>query len=154
MYVTIISGPKNSAKTTTLKNIVNKREKEYLGYLCESLNNKNNLFLRDLNTNETINLMQTTPCLHKDKVGKYFVHLNAFEKASTMLLKQIENSKNEDIVIVLDEVGYLELLDSGFDDLIKVLIYLNKDLLICIRDEFVKRVISKYRFENYKINNI
>ena len=98
--------------------------------------------------------MQTNPCLHKDKVGKYFVHLNAFEKASTMLLKQIENSKNEDIVIVLDEVGYLELLDSGFDDLIKVLIYLNKDLLICIRDEFVKRVISKYRFENYKIINI
>jgi len=154
MSVTIITGERNSGKTTTLKNIINSNETFYLGYISESSSNKENYYLKNVYSNETIKILQTQECLHHEKIGKYFIIENSFEIAYISLLKQIDLFMNENITFVLDEIGALELSSSGFDKLLTKLLEYNNDLIICVRTKFLKEVCNKYKIENYKLINI
>ncbi len=154
MSVTIITGERNSGKTTTLKNIINSNETFYLGYISESSSNKENYYLKNVYSNETIKILQTQECLHHEKIGKYFIIENSFEIAYISLLKQIDLFMNENITFVLDEIGALELASSGFDKLLTKLLEYNNDLIICVRTKFLKEVCNKYKIENYKLINI
>jgi nucleoside-triphosphatase THEP1 len=151
MKVTIISGKQNSAKTTTLKKIVSQKDCLYLGYICESSSNKNIFYLRNVMSNEIIRLLQTHLCEYNQKIGKFYIVPNSFESAKKSLLSQVEENCNKDIVIVLDEVGALELSSSGYHDLIENLIQIDKDLIICVRDKYVEDVCKKYKFEDFEI---
>ena len=99
-----------------------KKDNKYLGYICESSTDKSNFYLRNVYTNQIIKLMQTKKCLHKEKIGKYYIHINAFEKARDRLLEQIKFEKEKDFVVVIDEVGSLELSSSGFNLLLENLL--------------------------------
>jgi len=154
MSVTIITGERNSGKTTTLKNIINSNETFYLGYISESSSNKENYYLKNVYSNETIKILQTQECLHHEKIGKYFIIENSFEIAYISLLKQIDLFMNKNITFVLDEIGALELSSSGFDKLLTKLLEYNNDLIICVRTKFLKEVCNKYKIENYKLINI
>jgi nucleoside-triphosphatase THEP1 len=151
MKVIIISGPQNSSKTTTLKKYIKEHNQNYLGYVSESSQNKSIYYLRNLLSNEIIKLMQVEDCLSNEKIGKYNILLNAFEKASETLLNQVSQFKGQDFVVVIDEVGRLELLNSGFDALLNKLIELDIDLILCVRDSFLEDVCKKYNFTEYKL---
>ncbi len=151
MKVTIISGPQNSSKTTTLKKFIREHNQKYLGYVSESSSDKSIFYLRNVLTNEISKLMQVQDCVSNEKIGKYNIIINAFEKASETLLNQVSQLKNQNCVVVLDEIGKLELLNSGFDPLLKRLIDLDKDLILCVRDSFLEDVCKKYKFNDYNL---
>ncbi|MGD1822383.1 MAG: nucleoside-triphosphatase [Pleomorphochaeta sp.] len=151
MKVKIISGAKNSSKTTTLKSILEKSNEKYLGYICESDNEKNNYYLRNIYSNELFHIMQNEFIETKERIGQYYIIDNSFEKCSTVLFNQINEIEDQIDFIALDEVGLLELNGSGYNQTILKLIDLNYDLILCVRDVFVERVIEKYKFENVEI---
>lgn len=154
MSVTIITGDRNSGKTTTLKNIIASNDKLYLGYISESLYNKEVYYLKNVYSNETIKILQTQECSHHQKIGKYFIVENSFEEAYLSLLKQIALFENKEVVFVLDEIGALELSSSGFDKLLVKLLEYSNDLIICVRRKFLEQVCNKYKIENYKLINV
>jgi nucleoside-triphosphatase THEP1 len=151
MKVTIISGPQNSSKTTTLKKYIKDHDQKYLGYVSESSANKSIFYLRNVYTHEIIKLMQVQDCLSNEKIGKYNILINAFEKSSETLLNQVSQFKGQDFVVVIDEIGRLELLNSGFDALLNKLIELDIDLILCVRDIFLEDVCKKYKFKEYTL---
>ncbi len=154
MSITIITGDRNSGKTTTLKNIINSNDNFYLGYISESSSNKDNYYLRNVYSNETIKIMQNQECPCHEKIGKYFIIDNSFEIAYISLLKQIDLFLNRSITFVLDEIGALELSSSGFDKLLNRLLEYNQDLIICVRTKFLEEVCNKYKIRNYKVINV
>ena len=151
MNVTIISGERNSGKTTTLKKLIAKADRRFLGYVSESSADKNVFYLRNVYTNEIIKVLQTEKCLSNQKVGKYFVRQNAFREAIQILSNQIESQRSEDYTLVLDEVGSLELSGFGFNGILEKVSSLNISLIICVRDTFVEQVCSKYNFKDCEI---
>lgn len=154
MKVTVICGDRNSGKTTTLKKIIAKADRRYLGYVSESDNNKDVFYLRNVYTNEIIKVLQTEKCLSTQKIGKYFIRQNAFREAIKILLNQIESQMTEDFTLVLDEVGALELSGSGFNVVLEKIASSNISLIICVRKSFVEQVCSKYKFEDCNIINV
>ncbi|MGD1821030.1 MAG: nucleoside-triphosphatase [Pleomorphochaeta sp.] len=154
MKVIIISGARNSSKTTTLKRLLSSSENKFLGYICENSDNKKKLYLRNLLDNKKIDILQTDEIINSERIGRYYIIPNSFEESRKVLLDQIEKIKEEDFIVVLDEIGALELSGSGYDALIKDLIKINKDLIICVRDTFVEDVCEKYKFNDVEIINV
>lgn len=154
MKVIIISGARNSSKTTTLKRLLSSSENNFLGYICENSDNKKKLYLRNLLDNKKIDILQTDEIINSERIGRYYIIPNSFEESRKVLLDQIEKIKEEDFIVVLDEIGALELSGSGYDALIKDLIKINKDLIICVRDTFVEDVCEKYKFNDVEIINV
>ena len=154
MKVIIISGARNSSKTTTLKRLLSSSENKLLGYICENSDNKKKLYLRNLLDNKKIDILQTDEIINSERIGRYYIIPNSFEESRKVLLDQIEKIKEEDFIVVLDEIGALELSGSGYDALIKDLIKINKDLIICVRDTFVEDVCEKYKFNDVEIINV
>ncbi len=154
MKVIIISGERNSSKTTTLKRLLVSSENKFLGYICENSENKKKLYLRNLLDNKKIDILQTDEILNSERIGRYYIIPNSFEESRKVLLDQIEKIKEEDFIVVLDEIGALELSGSGYDALIKDLIKINRDLIICVRDTFVEDVCEKYKFNDVEIINV
>ena len=148
MNVTIISGSKNSAKTTTLINLVELNKENYLGYICLSDDNKNSYYLKNIITEDNYLIMQNTEIKSKERLGQYYIIDNSFFTISNILLEQIKD--NTDKVVALDEIGLLELNGSGYNNLLKELILLDMNLVLCVRDKFVEKVIEKYQFKNVK----
>ncbi len=152
MHVTIISGARNSAKTTTLIKLIEENKDSYLGFVCLSDKNKNSYYLNNILTNDNYLIMQNTEINCKEKLGQFYIIDNSFFTISKILLEQIK--EHGDKVIALDEIGLLELKGSGYDDLLKQLVLLDKNLLLCVRDIFVDKVIQKYKLENVEIINV
>lgn len=154
MKITIISGKRNSAKTTTLKRIVENKSEKFLGYFCESDKDKEVFYLRNVLNNDLITIMRTNLSNTKESIGKYNIIDNSFLLAEETLLSQIHELKGDNFSIVIDEIGRLELNGSGYNTLIKKLLKFNYDLIFCIRDEFVEDIIDKYDLSNIEIINV
>ncbi|MBN2668227.1 MAG: hypothetical protein JXR60_03275 [Bacteroidales bacterium] len=80
------------------------------------------------------------------KIGKYYVEKRAFDWAESLLHRAI--SDNIDLVMI-DEVGRLELKEEGWFNAINLLMKSNvKVMVLAVRDEFVKDVIGKFKIKN------
>jgi len=81
-------------------------------------------------------------------VGKFSFYLNSFSIAEKKTLEQcsIDSSK----IIVIDEIGKLELKELGFHSLLDRLLRLNwseKKLVLLVRDYLLDEVIEKYQLQ-------
>ena len=74
------------------------------------------------------------------RFGKYFVDLNDFEKIALNALDFA--SKNCDL-IVIDEIGKMELFSSAFEEKVEELLKKEKPMICILHREFIKRY-SKY----------
>lgn len=150
MNVILICADKNSGKTTFAKRIISENKNSFFGFLSYSSSNKNSYYLHDIETEDNILLMSDKVNDNYERIGRFYIEPFAFDKAYELILKKINNSKTKKCVVI-DEVGKLELNGFGFDKLIKHLIDIDMDLLICVRTSFVSDVLSRYGFSNYTI---
>jgi len=140
MNITIITGKKGVGKSTYLKKMIKTSKKQYDGIItiCRNRDEKKYsfLFLKD---NITIS------CCHYDT--KMVFNSNNFIKANNYL-KNIK-SKN----IILDEIGWLELENNGlYSGLFSLLSNNNiKNLYISMRFDSYKKLIEKFKIEDYKL---
>jgi nucleoside-triphosphatase THEP1 len=111
----ILTGPVHSGKTTLLKNVVEelKRQKYRIdGFLSEPIWKSEEIVgydLFDLKEERSIPLMRRTGEKKWQKIGSYFFIPQGLAKAEKIILRE----KDVDILVV-DEVGPLELSGKGF----------------------------------------
>jgi nucleoside-triphosphatase len=154
MSITIFSGPVHSGKTTALMEWVQENNNAK-GILMPDINGKRMFY--DIG-NKTFFPAMANPNENAEdeiiSVGKYSFSKRAFEKANEILAGAIE--KNPSIIIV-DEVGKLELKGGGLCDAVKLLVsYSRKEelkLLFVVRDELIQAVRQYFGLEKEKLIN-
>jgi nucleoside-triphosphatase THEP1 len=146
----ILKGEKGTGKTTSLLHLVNNCKLNTAGVLTFAVGKDRYLF--NIDTKEKIKL--TADCETTDgiyKIGHYCFYKNVFEKGNEIIL--CGNKKETDLLIV-DEAGFLELENKGFDNSMKTLVSENnlnaQKLLVVVRTFLVNKIIEKY-FKNKQI---
>jgi nucleoside-triphosphatase len=147
----LITGEPGSGKTTAIKRIVEKLGKRAVGFWTEEVRDpktKKRTGFRIVTTDGKKKIFSSKIFTSKKLVGSYGVNVNYFEEiAIPTLLKAIgEARKDKKKVIVIDEIGKMELFSKKFRDLVREIFYddrLNVVATIPIRD--VHKVVSEIR---------
>lgn len=140
--VSIISGPVGSGKTSRLIHWLDGREA--FGFLSPILNHKR--VLQNVATHEIIPF-ETRLNDETINIGRYSFDPNAFDAGGAWLMDSIINPNS---LIIIDEIGKLELDNKGFGPYLHVFfeqIRTRDDLrlIIIIRDYLLDAVISEYK---------
>ncbi len=151
--VFIITGKRDSGKTTTLLNIykekrgagvvsIKKREKGYDSY-----------YLIFPGSAQEPVLLATENPEFKDKKDffkfkRFYFNERAFKKARVFFTEMIALSISP---LYLDEVGELELNGMGFHDICLKLMRLQTDVYVTVRDTNIERFLEVFKPEKYRI---
>jgi nucleoside-triphosphatase THEP1 len=152
----ILTGPVHSGKTTLLKKVVRElKEQKYRidGFLSEAVREKEETVgydLFDLKKERTIPLIRRTGKKEWQKIGSYFFIPQGLEEAEKIILQ----GKEADILVV-DEVGPLELSGRGYWPALKQVVFhpLNNFLLV-MRINIVKDFLAMLGKSEVKIFDI
>ena len=147
----LITGEPGSGKTTAIKKIVEKLGNRAIGFWTEEVRDpktKKRTGFRIITTDGKKKIFASKIFTSKKLVGSYGVNVNYFEEiAIPTLLRAIEEArKDRKKVIVIDEIGKMELFSKKFRDLVREIFYddrLNVVATIPIRD--VHKVVSEIR---------
>ena len=147
----LITGEPGSGKTTAIKKIVEKLGDRAIGFWTEEVRDpktKKRTGFRIVTTDGKKKIFASKIFTSKKLVGSYGVNVNYFEEiAIPTLLKAIQEArKDRKKVIVIDEIGKMELFSKKFRDLIRDIFYddrLNVVATIPVRD--VHKVVSEIR---------
>ncbi|MCK5822653.1 MAG: hypothetical protein KAG95_01525 [Bacteroidales bacterium] len=154
----IITEDEHKGKTTFVKNLVSKLLTKGLniqGFIAEAVINNKTLSgynLKNLHNNEKMQLI--TKEQHDDwlKLGPYYFNSEGFDFGNNILSNK--NITNADL-IVIDEIGPLELSENGWFNQINNLLTVNSVSMIwVVRKSIIKEVIEKWKISNYEIINI
>jgi nucleoside-triphosphatase THEP1 len=154
----ILTGPVHSGKTTLLKKVVRelKEQKHRVdGFLSEAVWEKEEMVgydLFDLKKDRAIPFIRRTGEKEWQKVGSYFFIPQSLAEAENIIL----GGKEADILVV-DEVGPLELSGKGFWPVLKQVISqpLNSYILVTrknILEDFLAK-LGKYKVKIFDIKN-
>ncbi len=96
-------------------------------------------------------LLDSRKEIGNEKIGRFFMNIEGFRFGR----EKIEESKENSQLIIVDEVGKLELSGGGWhSELEKTIKTLSKPLMISVRRDFVQAVISHYEIANHSIIDI
>ena len=150
--VTIISGKKHSGKTTKLLSYISELQSN--GNVCAGIvaighfkDNKRCAFdLVDILGNKKQEFMTTTPSLKFKKTGKFHIIPDGEKFGKTVL--ESETTLNADVIII-DEIGPLELEGKGWAKYLKQFLKLDKNLVITVREQLLDDVCKEFGIDNY-----
>jgi len=157
MKVNIITGTKQSGKTTFLLDKIQELRKDgkiVSGIISRGtfLNNKrHSFFVQDVSTGKEQLLMTTKHIRGAEKIGKFYIDQKAFDWGKSILVNDINSNAD---YIVLDEIGRFELDSKGWANIIPALLESNKDLFFVVREEWVSEFIKKYQIIDVNIIRI
>ncbi|MGK9475184.1 nucleoside-triphosphatase [Melioribacter sp. OK-6-Me] len=144
MYsIKIISGPINSGKTTALFKWTT-TQSNIDGILQPVIDGKRFLFHIK---SKTLFSLETTESEDAVNVGKYRFSLKAFNWANERLIEAVKQNFE---AIVFDEIGRLELQDSGLASALKFALNSSASyqLILAVRENLLDAVIDKFNIEN------
>ena len=127
----IVTGERGEGKTTYILS----HFAHYKGYVTVHRNDE--YFLKDLETKEETLLLSRHPVFNEAWKG-WYINSSTFSKANKKLLSF------NDTKVVLDEVGMLEVEGGGFATFLKKAPFMDIDLVISVRREFIKDVRNKF----------
>lgn len=141
LKITILTGEKQEGKTTWLKENI----RHFSGFLSPVENQKRHFLL--LPEGHWIPMENPNGGL---KIGKYSFEQHAFAQAESHL-----RSKTQDPVLVLDEIGPLELQEKGFSTLLKDLITSYRgQLILVVRKGMVEKTITYFKLGEHELEII
>lgn len=88
-------------------------------------------------------------------IGRFQFYADAFEKANAIILQAASNSD----LLIIDEVGRLELEGNGFYQSLKHILHLDyyqsgtKRLLLVVRDSLYEQVLSFFEITTHQLIN-
>lgn len=151
--IIIITGDINSGKTSTIKKLVNFSKEPIAGIISEGIfinNEKVGYKIIDIVTQKEELLISTTPIKTDIKLGRFYFSLTGLEFGQNILF----NIKNEKIVII-DELGFLELNKKGFFKPIKYLLKnFTGKLVLVIRYFLIQDITRLFNIEQFLILDI
>ncbi len=151
--VFIITGPRNSGKTTRLLNIFQKKRGGGIASLKSKKDGYENYFIHFLGSAQDKVLLATENPEFENKDGffrfkRFFFNKNAFKRSYLYVIELIALSVSP---IYLDEVGELEFNGMGFHGICLKLMRLQRDVYITVRDTNISRFLDVCEPEKYKI---
>ena len=127
----IVTGERGEGKTTYILSHFS----NYKGYVTVHRNDE--YLLKDLETKEETFLLSHNSFLSEAWKG-WYINSDAFNKANEKLLS-FSNTE-----VIVDEVGMLEVEERGFATFLKKAPFMDIDLVISVRREFIKDVRNKF----------
>ncbi len=155
--VYLITGKMNAGKTSRTIEMANKISSSD-GFVSLKTMNHDEVVqfeLMQLSTKEIKILAINQPFYNnqfdaKVTLGTYYFDELVFEWALKSIKKMIKNKISS---IFLDEVGMLEIKESGFYKSILMLLKSQCDCYFTIRDQFIPLFIEKFKINEYRILN-
>lgn len=129
----LITGPPRSGKTTLLMEIINQLKKEKLkisGITCPEIRQggtRKGFKIVNLETGEEGTLAEVNPTAKGPKIGKYTVNLEDLDEIGTKTI--IDAVENEADVVIIDEIGVMELQSKKFQQAVKKALNSNKPVV-------------------------
>lgn len=149
--INIVTGKLNSGKTKFLQHLIEKQP--CFGFLELKRFSKEGSFegydLYSIATGDKYRLI-TMEDLPGIKFDKYTILEDAVAKGNQIIL----NGLMREELLVIDEVGPIELKNQMFHETLKKVVTSSKECYITIRESLVDTFIRKYQIEEYKIIRI
>ena len=150
--VTIISGKKHSGKTTKLLSYISELQSKNL--ICAGIvavgrykdDKRCSFELIDILGNKKHEFLTTTPSLKFKKIGRFHIIPDG-EKFGRNVLEN-ETTLNADVIII-DEIGPMELDGKGWAKYLKQFLKLDINLVITVREELLEEVCKEFGINNY-----
>lgn len=155
--VYIITGTIGQGKTTQVKNIVDNLKSKNIqvsGFYSPRIMENgitNGYDIVDIETNLRIPFLRKSETVEFNKTGHYSILQEGLSHGIAVLAKSV---KEKISLVVIDEVGKLELNDKGWSDKISVLINISPILIFAVRDTFTEQVIQKWDIKSYSVYNV
>jgi nucleoside-triphosphatase THEP1 len=156
--VFIISGAVGSGKTTLLQKTIETLKENNISvggiYSPRILADERTIGydVVDIMTENREMLLREAEGAGLQKIGRYSIFPAGLQNGKNALLST-KNSNNK--IVVIDEVGHLELDDQGWANSITALINASDShLLLAVRDTFVEKVIHKWNFKEYFVYKV
>jgi nucleoside-triphosphatase THEP1 len=156
--VFIITGSVGQGKTTFVKNLLDTfREKNITagGIYSPRIMIKNKTIgydIVDIVNNEQVPFLREANLENLKKIGRFDIMPQGLQKGYDAL-KLSANVDNK--IVIIDEVGILELENEGWANSIQDLINAaNNHILLVVRDIFTEKVIQKWNLDQSVIYNI
>ncbi|WP_430466806.1 nucleoside-triphosphatase [Winogradskyella ouciana] len=148
----ILTGDIRTGKTTALLNWIEGRT-DVDGVLCPDGKNGKRYFL-EIKPKEEFELEVELESEKTITIGPFHFLKSAFEKANEFLITL--SAKNESQYLVIDELGKLELKNTGLHDSAKVLIpkYEKKKdhhLILVVRESLFDDILEHYNISEYSV---
>lgn len=154
----IITEDEHKGKTTFVKNIVSRLLNSGLniqGFIAEAVVVDKKLTgydLKNVQNNKKVQIITKDKHDNWLKLGPYFFNPGGFDFGIDILNNK--NINNADLIII-DEIGPLELSGKGWCNQINNLLTVNPVPMIwVVRKSIIKEVIEKWEISNYEIINI
>lgn len=156
--VIIVSGGVEEGKTTLAKNLHDTLQEKGIesdGIITERIVEDNITTGYDLihlkSRRRICFLRQNIEC-GSEKIGRFFICPEGLEGGQE-LLKQI--AAKEDILVIIDEVGLLELEGGGWTEYVtKILNDRKSRLLMTVRTTFLEDIKAKWNLNYYEVFNV
>ncbi|MDD2635176.1 MAG: nucleoside-triphosphatase [Bacteroidales bacterium] len=155
--IIIITGEKNQGKTTFIKktiNVLKKHKVNYGGVFSEKQLVNNNCIgydIVDIKSKIKTPFLQQGDMLNSEKNMKWTIVKQGLEFGVQSLKKSVENND----VIIIDEIGLLELQNKGWSDILnETKNQHGKTYILSVRRMFVEDLLNKYNWIDYNIIDI
>lgn len=139
--VILLTGRPGSGKTTTIRRIVSRLTREVGGFYTEEIREKGRrVGFRILTMDAQEGVMAHVDIQSPDRIGKYGVDLTVVD---TLAVESLQRAKSENSLIIIDEIGPMELLSSKFKGEVLDVINGDSDVLGTVakrKNEFINQI--------------
>jgi nucleoside-triphosphatase THEP1 len=156
--VFIVSGAIGEGKTTFIKKLVDTLKENNIsvgGIISEKVVSDSQTIgydILDIETGEREILLRKDEENGMERIGKFTIHHEGISKGIAVLNRARLSDRE---IIVIDEVGFLEIENKGWAGAIKEIIKSSKNhLLITVRDGLIENVIKEFNLTNSVIFRI
>jgi len=137
-----ISGNPGSGKTSLIKKLIEEFEKDkFFGFYTEEIReNKERIGFKIITTYGEEKILARKDLRTEYRVGKYFVIKENIDQIAKYILENIEN--NIDKIIVIDEIGPMELYSEKFKELVEFVLKKDLNLIATVHRKLLHLVPS------------
>ena len=156
----IISGETRSGKTTFLKNVIAKliQDNPALkigGIIAHGTDFKGERFgfhIENIATGEKQHLCSREPANEEDiKTGRFYFYRTGLDFGEKAILENLDSLD----LLVIDEVGYLELKGKGwFDAIEKAMEHQNIDMIFVVRKRILENILKLWQNKHFVVVDI
>jgi nucleoside-triphosphatase THEP1 len=155
--VFIITGPIGQGKTTQIQQIIETLKENNIpvsGIFSPRITEKGittGYDIVNIETGRREAFLRKTDCEVLNGIGKYNIIQSGLESGIDALSESLKNNSR---LIVIDEIGKLELEDRGWSGCVTELVKSSAILIFSVRDTFTDKVIKKWGLNEYSVFNV
>ncbi len=154
----IISGPTRSGKTTFLKEVIlqikntdpNKRIGGLIAHGMDVNGYRFGFNIEDITTGEKAYLCSQEPEDGAIKIGRFYFSTKGLEFGNKALTKHLDNLD----LLVIDEVGYLELQGKGWFESIEKAMQKDLTIIMVVRKRILEQILNLWQNKQFIVVDI